>query len=117
LPISYYLFDGDRVGQRIDELLITSGDAEVGAFSKRLEAAVGRLAAALQQVCCTVVYVGGDSILARGTLSDPQIREMLERFQVETGVTISVGIGVSKAESILGVRLAKARGGGTYAKL
>jgi GTP cyclohydrolase III len=109
MRISYYLFDGDLVGQRIDELLLTSSDQEVGAFSRSLDQLVRELARALESSRCTVVYAGGDSILARGILSDHEVQHFQDWFYSQAGVTISVGIGDTKAACILALKLAKAR--------
>jgi len=111
---AYYLFDGDLVGRRIDELLITSSDENVRAFSNRLGAAISSLVGALEEAGCSVVYAGGDSILAQGVLSDSEIQALQDEFHLQAGVTISVGMGRSKAACILALKVAKARGTGYF---
>ena len=101
--------DGDRIGARLEGLIITGAVGEAADFSRRVDLAVRGTAQLLESWGGRVLFAGGDSVLAEmeSAVSEKQWKELTQLFQDATGCTASAGTGSSPVEAYLALKLAK----------
>lgn len=107
-----YGLDGDKVGGIIDAYFIKNDINALEIFSARVAAAMEEIRKTVIDDSGTVVFCAGDSILFHGIFGDSWCDHILTLFLTKTGCTASMGIGRTATEAYLGLKLAKASGGG-----
>jgi len=110
--MKFYGFDGDRIGKRIETLLIKGEIIDIGKFSNDISTALERISETIVQQGGKVIFCGGDSIMFQGQFENTFCEELLALFLKLTGCTASMGIGASSTDAYLALKLAKAEGGG-----
>ncbi len=108
-----YGIDGDKVGARIEALLIQNSLEEIRAFSQRVTEAMEEIKRCIKSEQGDIIFCSGDSILFLGDFEEEWCKQILQRFAELTGCTASMGIGENPQAAYLGLKLAKANGGGT----
>jgi GTP cyclohydrolase III len=109
-------FDGDRIGPRLELLLLEEKLEEASAYSDAVERAMIALRDSLvQQHAGATVYVfGGDDLVASlpdESISMDGLEELRKEFRSLCGQSISVGIGASARSAVHSLRRAKLLGG------
>jgi GTP cyclohydrolase III len=108
-------FDGDRIGPRLELLLIAERLEEAKAYSRAVTRAMLALERSLTGFAGVTIYVcGGDDLVASfadGGISTPDIEKLRQEFHSACGQSISVGIGASAKEAVDNLRRAKLLGG------
>lgn len=107
-----YGLDGDKVGGMIDAYFIRNEIDILGTFSNKVAIAMEEIRKTVVQNNGTVVFCAGDSILFQGNFENQWCDEILTFFKSMTGCTASMGVGNTATEAYLGLKLAKASGGG-----
>lgn len=108
----YYVgLDGDSIGRVIESLLIMNKTEEVVSFSKKIVSALENITTQVVKKNGDILFCSGDSILFYGEFDIDFCNSILEEFKRKTGRTASIGIGKTTAETYLGLKLAKSKGG------
>lgn len=107
-----YGLDGDKVGGIIDAHFIRDEVNALGIFSEKVASVMEEIRKTVIQDKGTVVFCAGDSILFQGNFENHWCERILALFQIRTGCTASMGVGDTATEAYLGLKLAKADGGG-----
>lgn len=108
----FYGLDGDKVGGIIDAYFIRNEVDAVRIFSIKVAAAMEEIRKIVIQNNGVVIFCAGDSILFQGYFENLWCSQVLALFRDMTGCTASIGIGDTATEAYLGMKLAKASGGG-----
>jgi nucleotidyltransferase/DNA polymerase involved in DNA repair len=108
-----YGIDGDKIGAKIEALLIQNSLEEVREFSQRVAEAMEEIKRWVKSRQGDVIFCSGDSVLFLGDFEEEWCEGILQRFAELTGCTASMGIGDNAQAAYLGLKLAKATGGGT----
>ncbi len=103
----YFAIDGDRVGSKIELYLLQNDEQGLASFSARLTAAIDSAARSLEERGCTIIFVGGDSILAKAPAS---VLDRVEVLPQMPGITFSRGIGNTCRDAYLALKYAKSHG-------
>lgn len=109
-----YGIDGDKIGEKIEALFIQNNLYKIEKFSKKVTEAMDEIREWIENEKGEIIFCSGDSILFVGNFEEEWCRLVLKRFAELTGCTASMGIGGSPQEVYLGLKLAKANGGGMY---
>jgi hypothetical protein len=107
-----YGLDGDKVGGMIDAYFIRNEIDALGKFSANVAAAMEEIRESVIYSNGKVVFCAGDSILFQGYFENHWCDKVLALFKSMTGCTASMGVGDTATEAYLGLKLAKANGGG-----
>lgn len=107
-----YGIDGDKVGALIDAYFIKSEILAIEQFSAKVALAMEEIQKEVLQAGGKVIFCAGDSILFSGKFEESWCEKLLSIFLATTGRTASMGVGDSATEAYLGLKLAKANGGG-----
>ena len=107
-----YGLDGDKVGGMIDAYFIRNEIDTLRIFSSKVVIAMEEIRRAVVQNNGIVVFCAGDSILFQGNFENHWCDGILALFKSMTGCTASMGVGNTATEAYLGLKLAKAGGGG-----
>ncbi len=108
----YIGLDGDNIGRLVESYFIENNVSKLVEFSRNVVRALDEIRIMGEHNGADVLFCTGDSILLYGDIDVSFGTEMLEVFHRETGKTASVGIGQNMANTYLGLKLAKSRGGG-----
>ena len=108
----YYGIDGDKVGGLIDAFFIKNDVQAMEDFSKKVSLAMDEIQKEVKRSNGNVIFCAGDSILFRGNFENSWCENLLSIFLKITGRTASMGVGNNVTETYLGLKLAKASGGG-----
>lgn len=104
----FYAYDGDHVGRYLEYLVLSNDESGITEFSRQATSTVETLVTELKKHGCTIVFFGGDSVLAKS--SDFVDVEALPRQFGK--IRFSLGIGTSPRRAMLGLKKAKALGTG-----
>jgi len=107
----YIGLDGDSIGRAIEEYLITNQVQKMKVFSDLIVNALEQIREEAISLGGEVIFCSGDSILVSGEFDQSFAEFARKRFQEVTKRTASVGVGYSTANTYLGLKLAKSRGG------
>lgn len=107
----YYGIDGDSIGRVIESFLITNQVEKVREFSKEMSLALESIRNEIIEDGGEIIFYGGDSILFYGIFEESYGEKILKKFNDLTGRTASMGIGENTANTYLGLKIAKSRGG------
>lgn len=107
----YIGLDGDSIGRVIEEYLITNQVQKMKEFSNLIMSALEQIKEQAIALDGEIIFCSGDSILVTGNLDQSFAEFARKRFQQVTQRTASVGVGYSTANTYLGLKLAKSRGG------
>ncbi len=103
--------DGDNIGRVIESLLITNKVDEVEKFSNKITYALEVIKNDIIRDGGKVIFYGGDSILFFGEFDEFYGEKILKTFNKLTNRTASMGIGKNTANTYLGLKIAKSKGG------
>ena len=103
----YIGIDGDKVGEKIEALIVAGNLQKVAALSRKVQFAIKKLEDAIISSGGRVIFSGGDSILAEIELDEQQCDNLVRMFHDITGCTASAGIGNTPIEAYLALKLAK----------
>lgn len=107
----YFGLDGDSIGRIVESYLIENNVSELENFSKKIVDAIETIRNKAEAKGGKVIFCTGDSILFYGEIEASFGEEMVDVFQEKTNRTASVGIGINTANTYLGLKLAKSKGG------
>lgn len=102
----FLAYDGDKVGRKLEELLINNDEFEIEAFAKEVWGALRNLEQRLIECHCKIIFASGDSVLAKTNgkfNADDVTRNYGE-------ITFSLGIGETPLEAMLALKKAKSQG-------
>ena len=106
--------DGDKVGAKLEALIIAEELDKVAAFSQKIANAVTSMKELVEQKHGTIIFIGGDNFLAKfdetknmNLIIDEFSHNLNRMFFEATGCTISVGVAHRPREAFLALRLAK----------
>lgn len=105
--MKYIAIDGDHVGARLEKYLLENDERELATFSQDLSSLLDELAEKLKREGYSIVYLGGDSLLAKKPDFDLEL--VADEVQ-NTKITFSVGIGTSCHDAYIALKYAKASG-------
>jgi hypothetical protein len=112
---SFVAIDGDRIGHRIEGLILRSELLALAEFSQAVHTFLDEANDVIRSLGGEVYLCGGDNILAE--LDSDMVSELLRRFTwpiQPRPFTFSVGIGPTASLALLALRYAKSVGpGGT----
>ena len=106
---SYVGIDGDKVGARIETLIILENLKGVADLSQKVRLAIEKTKSTIVSLGGKVIFAEGDSILAETEIgfSKQQCENLVRIFYDTTGCTASAGIGRTPLEAYLALKLAK----------
>ena len=107
----YIGLDGDSIGRAIEEYLITNQIDRLKEFSRLIVDALEMIKEEALKKGGDIIFCSGDSILFSGDFTIEFAEMARLTFNNKTKKTASVGIGFTTAETYLGLKLAKSRGG------
>ncbi|WP_176728814.1 mCpol domain-containing protein [Thermogemmatispora onikobensis] len=107
-----YGLDGDKIGASIEALFIQNNLEEIREFSQKVTEAIEEIKRQIRGRQGDIIFCSGDSILFLGDFDEEWCEQILQRFAELTGCTASMGVGESLQDAYLGLKLAKASGGG-----
>ncbi len=107
----YYGLDGDKVGGKIEEMFINNDEVTLKVLSEKINSAIQELVQSVIKDNGKVIFSGGDSLLFKGIHTDEFCDGLIDRFYKLTGCTASMGIGDSLKNTLLSMKIAKAKGG------
>lgn len=106
--------DGDRVGAKLEALLITEKLEEATSFSVEVASATLRMTKLIEHKNGIIIFAGGDNLLAKFDDSEStdsfidEIKDALNKIFFEaTNCTISIGLGNRPRDAYLALKLAK----------
>ena len=106
----FLAYDGDKVGRKLENLLIENDEQLIEVFAKEVLKALCKLENSLLNEGCKVIFASGDSVLAK---SNTQFYfEKIDRQY--GGITFSLGVGETPLEAMLALKKAKSNGSGEY---
>ena len=112
----YILGDADKVRERVEAALFAHDLPGLTAFSATMTKSISNIVYRMRdQFSATVIMSGGDDILFTASADNfdaKVLQKIVDDFCMETGCTISFGVGSTLEESYLNLRRAKATGGG-----
>lgn len=100
---TYYSFDGDQVGRRLQALILENDLEGIANFSRIAAAALTSLTQALERAGAHMVFSAGDSIMAWSS-SELDLTSLPLR---SNGIRFSVGVGDSPREALVGLTKSK----------
>ena len=106
----FLAYDGDKVGRKLESLLIDNDELKVEAYANEVSNALRTLESALIERGCTIIFASGDSLLAKST--EQFAPDKIQRNY--GGISFSLGVGGSPLEAMLALKKAKANGHGSY---
>jgi len=107
----YFGLDGDSIGRVIESYLIENDAEKLTLFSQKIVTALHTIKQKAEEKEAEIIFCTGDSILIYGDIEVEFGDTMLHIFNEKTGRTASVGVGSNLAETYLGLKLAKSKGG------
>jgi hypothetical protein len=113
LATVYLGIDGDRIGTKIEGLVIMGDLEAVTDLSERIKLALNKV----EEIILSsgqrsrVIFSAGDSILAEMEFDRELCEGLIELFAEISGCTASAGIGRTPADAYLALKLAKSQGG------
>ena len=107
----YIGLDGDSIGRVIEEYLITNQIDNLKGFSNLIVEALEMIKVEAEEKNGDIIFCSGDSILFSGDFTLEFAEQARLIFNNNTKRTASVGVGYTTAETYLGLKLAKSRGG------
>lgn len=105
--ISFFAIDGDDIGNKLRDLIISNDIEGAKLFSHELTQYFNHIAEELETLGCTIIFCGGDSILA--TAEENIILQYIDSVPRPL-FAFSGGIGETPEFAYLALQLAKARG-------
>lgn len=103
----YIGIDGDRVGEKVEALIVAGNLKGVAALSRKVKSAIEKIESTIVSSGGKVIFSGGDSILAEMELDEQQCDNLVQMFHDITGCTASAGVGNTPIEAYLALKLAK----------
>jgi GTP cyclohydrolase III len=106
--------DGDKVGSRLEALIVAEELERVASFSLDVVKAIRKMTELIEQKHGILVFAGGDNLLA--TFDEVESRDLdveelgcalMRIFLEATNCTISIGIGCRPRDAFLALKLAK----------
>ena len=107
---TFYALDGDSVGRRLEYLVMNNDEDKIVEYSKQISCAVDDVVNALEMAGCSIIFFGGDSVLAKSR-SPIDIEKIPRKFN---GTTFSLGVGNSPLMAMLALKKAKATNPGGF---
>lgn len=106
----YLAYDGDKVGRKLESLLIDNDEANIEAFARKVAHVLAELEKSLLDKGCTVIFASGDSILAKanGEFDPEEIRRQYGE------ITFSLGVGNTPLDAMLALKKAKTGSLGSF---
>lgn len=107
----YILGDGDRIGERIEALLL-GGDLEaLTLLSRQLSDSISRLADEFKRTMeADVIMSAGDDLLVRvpaHVYDNENLQQLADAYRMNTGASISFGVGFTVEKAYVNLRRAK----------
>lgn len=112
--VMYYGLDGDDTGKILEELFFVSkNESHFRKISKSITQAITKIRKIIEKHSKdSIIFEAGDDLLFKGSFSKDDLSHMQSIYASETsGLTCSIGFGVSFQEVYLALKLAKTRPG------
>jgi len=110
----FLAIDGDKVGAKLEVLLITEKLDQATLFSLKVTSAIGKMVELIEQQQGIIIFAGGDNIMAKfdelgdlDTIVNELGYSLNQIFFEVTGCTTSIGIGHRPRDAFLALKLAK----------
>jgi len=107
---SFYAFDGDRIGDKLEYLIISENIDAVSAFSQSVAEALLHIEIMLTENNANIIFSAGDNILCSADICDDELQRYQKIFLETTGCKLSIGVGASPLQAMIGLRCAKNTG-------
>jgi hypothetical protein len=107
---TFYALDGDAVGRKLEYFVMSNDEDSIVEYSKLINTAVNSLVTSLETSGCSIIFYGGDSVLAKSQ-SPIDVNNVPRLFD---GATFSLGVGNSPLMAMLALKKAKATNPGGY---
>lgn len=112
-PMEVFLYmDGDGIGQQLEAHVVNNNLQAASRLSRQVTEALQATSDALKARGATIVFCGGDNLLAATQLDEEFFDHLIHEFEQRAGCTASAGIGRTATEAYLGLTVAKSLGGG-----
>lgn len=110
--MEFLLCDGDKIGDRLELLLLDHLLHEAAAFSTAVSEGTKVVADALRSKGDEVIFAGGDEVLASSAVGFPDdfLEELRKIFRARTGCSMSMGVGISPSQALASLHRAKLLG-------
>ncbi len=102
----FLAYDGDKVGRKLENLLIDNDESEIEAFADKVWDALRTLEQLLVERHCKIIFASGDSVLAKAN-KEFNANEVTRNYGE---ITFSLGIGETPLEAMLALKKAKSQG-------
>ena len=106
--------DGDKVGSRLEALIVAEDLERAASFSQDVVNAIRKMTELIEQKHGIIVFAGGDNLLAKfdgvesPELAIDELGYILMRIFLEaSNCTMSIGIGYRPRDAFLALKLAK----------
>lgn len=107
----YFAYDGDRIGSKLESLIIDNDEEKIENFANTVLDALERLESSLKKSGCKIIFASGDSILAKSTDELVDVNSIDREYG---NITFSLGIGSTPLEAMLALKKAKSTGIAEY---
>jgi len=109
----YVSVDGNRIGSKIEALMIRGDIPGVTALSRQINTARIEVEHQISQLGGEVIFSGGDSVFAQfhSAIKIADVTPLVDLFFSISGCTASAGIGTTPQETYLALKLAKGSDG------
>lgn len=104
---TYIGIDGDRVGEKIEALVVARNLKGATDLSRKVKLAIEQIEKVILSSGGKVIFSGGDGILAEAEFDKQQCNDLVRIFYDTTGCTASAGIGSTPVKAYLALKLAK----------
>ena len=101
---TFYAFDGDSVGRKLEYLVMSNDEIMIIKYSELISKAVNGLVESLKSSGCSIIFYGGDSVLAKSE-SIIDFDKIPRKYD---NITFSLGVGNSPLMAMLALKKAKA---------
>jgi minimal CRISPR polymerase domain len=106
--IRFIAIDGDKIGQKLEQLVAEEMEPELLAFAACVEFQLNSLRLEVEHRGGRILLCSGDSILAH--VDAVSLDEICAAVPIIGPITFSVGIGARMSEAMYALKAAKARG-------
>ncbi len=106
----YLAYDGDKVGRKLENLLIDNDEARIEAYANEVWAALHALEKSLKERGCQIIFASGDSVFAKSNC-EFNVDEIGRQYG---DITFSLGVGKTPLEAMLALKKSKSKGFGLH---
>jgi hypothetical protein len=113
---TYFIIDGDKIGDHIAHAYLANSEAELIKLDHRLREGLSAAEILLRERSMFMIAYGADGITCRGIVDDPGSL-LFAVIQLTKPFTFSMGCGKTLREAYVCLRFAKASGRSSWAQI